>query len=70
MVSLLQRKKSARNPEDRHPFLDQLEQLWRNKTAVAGLIVITLFVFTFWTYLLRSGFTYFIFIYSVLKYAQ
>ncbi len=46
MVSLLQRKKSARNPEDRHPFLDQLEQLWRNKTAVAGLIVITLFVLT------------------------
>ena len=46
MVSLLQRKKSARNPEDRHPFFDQLEQLWRNKTAVAGLLVITLFVLT------------------------
>jgi peptide/nickel transport system permease protein/dipeptide transport system permease protein len=46
MVSLLQRKKSSRNPEDRHPFLDQLEQLWRNKTAVAGLLVITLFVLT------------------------
>ncbi len=46
MVSLLQRKKSPRNPEDRHPFLDQLEQLWRNKTAVAGLLVITLFVLT------------------------
>ena len=46
MASLLQRKKSARNPEDRHPFLDQLEQLWRNKTAVAGLLVITLFVLT------------------------
>ena len=46
MVSLLQRKKSVRNPEDRHPFLDQLEQLWRNKTAVAGLLVITLFVLT------------------------
>src|SRR5210317_1650485 len=46
MGSLLQRKKSARNPEDRHPFLDQLEQLWRNKTAVAGLLVITLFVLT------------------------
>ncbi|MGD9037509.1 MAG: ABC transporter permease subunit, partial [Syntrophobacterales bacterium] len=28
------------------PFLDQLEQLWRNKTAVAGLLVITLFVLT------------------------
>lgn len=46
MASLLQRKKSARNPEERHPFLDQLEQLWRNKTAVAGLLVITLFVLT------------------------
>lgn len=46
MGSLLQRKKSARNPEERHPFLDQLEQLWRNKTAVAGLLVITLFVLT------------------------
>lgn len=46
MASLLQRKKPARNPEDRHPFLDQLEQLWRNKTAVAGLLVITLFVLT------------------------
>lgn len=46
MSSLLQRKKSARNPEERHPFLDQLEQLWRNKTAVAGLLVITIFVLT------------------------
>jgi peptide/nickel transport system permease protein/dipeptide transport system permease protein len=46
MASFLQRKKSTRNPEDRHPFLDQLEQLWRNKTAVAGLLVITLFVLT------------------------
>ena len=46
MASLLQRKKSARNPEERHPFFDQLEQLWRNKTAVAGLLVITLFVLT------------------------
>ena len=46
MFSFLQRKKPPRNPEDRHPFLDQLEQLWRNKTAVAGLLVITLFVLT------------------------
>jgi ABC-type dipeptide/oligopeptide/nickel transport system permease subunit len=46
MVSWLQRKKSARNLEDRHPFFDQLEQLWRNKTAVAGMLVITLFVLT------------------------
>ena len=33
-------------PEDRHPLVDQLEQLWRNKTAVAGMIVIALFVLT------------------------
>jgi peptide/nickel transport system permease protein/dipeptide transport system permease protein len=46
MVSFWQRKKPASNPEDRHPFFDQLEQLWRNKTAVAGMLVITLFVLT------------------------
>jgi ABC-type dipeptide/oligopeptide/nickel transport system permease subunit len=43
MSSLLPRKK---NPEDRHPFVDQVEQLWRNKTAVAGMIVIAIFVLT------------------------
>jgi ABC-type dipeptide/oligopeptide/nickel transport system permease subunit len=31
------------NPEDRHPFLDQVEKLLRNKTAVAGLLIITVF---------------------------
>lgn len=35
-----------KHPEDRHPLLDQLEQLWRNKTAVAGMIVIAIFVLT------------------------
>jgi peptide/nickel transport system permease protein/dipeptide transport system permease protein len=30
--------------EDRHPMLDQLSQLWRNKTAVAGLVIITAFI--------------------------
>ena len=34
-----------KSPEDRHPLLDQLNQLWRNKTAVAGLIVVAFFVF-------------------------
>ena len=43
MTSLSSRKK---NPEDRHPLVDQLEQLWRNKTAVAGMIVIAIFVLT------------------------
>ena len=38
-------KKLKKNPEDRHPFIDQLSQLWRNKTAVAGLIIITVFIF-------------------------
>ena len=38
-------KKPKKSPEDRHPFIDQLSQLWRNKTAVAGLIIITVFIF-------------------------
>jgi ABC-type dipeptide/oligopeptide/nickel transport system permease subunit len=37
-------KKLKKIPEDRHPFIDQLSQLWRNKTAVAGLIIITIFI--------------------------
>ena len=37
-------EKPKKNPEDRHPFIDQLSQLWRNKTAVAGLIIITIFI--------------------------
>jgi len=32
------------NPEIRHPLLEQLDQLWRNKTAVAGLIIVVLFI--------------------------
>jgi len=32
-----------RNPEDRHPFFDQIEKLFKNKTGLAGLIIITLF---------------------------
>ncbi len=31
------------NPEDRHPFFDQVEKLFRNKTGVAGLIIIVIF---------------------------
>lgn len=33
-----------RATEIRHPMVEQLSQLWRNKTAVAGLIIITMFV--------------------------
>ncbi len=35
---------ALRHPEDRHPMIDQLSQLWRNKTAVAGLFIITAFI--------------------------
>lgn len=35
-----------KNPLDRHPFLDQMSQLWRNKTAVAGMILVSLFILT------------------------
>jgi peptide/nickel transport system permease protein/dipeptide transport system permease protein len=37
--------KPNKNPEDRHPFFDQISQMWRNKTAMAGLIIITIFIF-------------------------
>ena len=36
--------KPHKNPEDRHPFLDQLSQLWRNKTAVVGMLIVFSFV--------------------------
>jgi ABC-type dipeptide/oligopeptide/nickel transport system permease subunit len=36
--------KTFKNKEDRHPFFDQLEKLLKNKTAVIGLIFITIFV--------------------------
>jgi peptide/nickel transport system permease protein/dipeptide transport system permease protein len=32
--------------DSRHPLRDQLEQLWRNKTAVAGLVIVIAFVLT------------------------
>jgi ABC-type dipeptide/oligopeptide/nickel transport system permease subunit len=37
-------KQLKKNPEDRHPFIDQISQLWRNKTAVMGLVIIILFI--------------------------
>jgi ABC-type dipeptide/oligopeptide/nickel transport system permease subunit len=39
-ISLWQRGVS---PEDRHPFFDQIEKLFKNRTGLAGLIIITLF---------------------------
>ena len=35
--------KRKKNPQDRHPFLEQMSQLWRNNTAVAGLILVSFF---------------------------
>jgi ABC-type dipeptide/oligopeptide/nickel transport system permease subunit len=35
-----------KNPLDRHPFLDQISQLWRNKTAVAGMVLVAFFFIT------------------------
>jgi peptide/nickel transport system permease protein/dipeptide transport system permease protein len=39
----MKNKKQKKSPEDRHPFFDQISQLWRNKTAVLGLVIITIF---------------------------
>jgi len=33
------------DPETRHPFFDQVEKLLKNRTGVAGLIIISIFVF-------------------------
>lgn len=35
--------KRIRNPEDRHPFFDQVEKLLKNKTGMAGLMIIAVF---------------------------
>ncbi len=40
----MNKKKNNRDPLDRHPMLEQLNQLWRNKTAIAGLIIIIIFI--------------------------
>ena len=37
------RKVSPRHPEERHPIFDQLEKFLKNKTGVAGLIIIVFF---------------------------
>jgi peptide/nickel transport system permease protein/dipeptide transport system permease protein len=42
----MSKEKAQKNPLDRHPMLEQLSQLWRNKTAVLGLIIITTFMAT------------------------
>lgn len=35
---------SRNHPENRHPFFQQLDQLWRNKTAVVGLAIILMYI--------------------------
>ncbi len=35
---------TASSPYDRHPFFEQMSQLWRNKTAIIGLVIITGFI--------------------------
>lgn len=40
----MKKGKPKKSPEDRHPLMDQLSQLWQNKTAVAGLIIVVCFV--------------------------
>lgn len=35
-----------KEPQDRHPFLDQWSQIRRNKTAVAGMMLVSFFVVT------------------------
>jgi ABC-type dipeptide/oligopeptide/nickel transport system permease subunit len=42
----MDKDKINNNPLDRHPMLEQLSQLWRNKTAIAGLIIIIIFILT------------------------
>jgi peptide/nickel transport system permease protein/dipeptide transport system permease protein len=34
----------ANAPDDRHPLIEQCSRLWRNKTAVAGLVIIVCFI--------------------------
>ena len=38
------KKTALKDPLDRHPMLEQLSQLWRNKIAIAGLIIVIFFV--------------------------
>jgi peptide/nickel transport system permease protein/dipeptide transport system permease protein len=33
-----------KNPVDRHPMLDQLSKLWQNKIAIAGLVIVVIFI--------------------------
>jgi hypothetical protein len=41
----MEMSKRRKSPEDRHPFLEQLSQLWRNKTAIAGMLIVSFFYY-------------------------
>ncbi len=43
-VEFMSKKNTNKDPLDRHPMLEQLSQLWRNKTAIAGLFIILVFI--------------------------
>ena len=38
--------KTRKNPQDRHPFIEQMSLLWRNKTAVVGMLIVFFFIIT------------------------
>lgn len=40
----MNKQTTHKEPQDRHPMLEQLSQLWRNKTAIAGLFIIIVFI--------------------------
>ena len=40
----MENEKPKKNAEDRHPFFDQLDQLWRNKTAMVGMVIVLIFI--------------------------
>ncbi len=40
----MKEENNNKDPHDRHPMLEQLSQLWKNKPAIAGLIIIVTFI--------------------------
>jgi peptide/nickel transport system permease protein/dipeptide transport system permease protein len=43
---MMKNDRQSEAPEIVHPLRDQLQRLWRNKTAVAGLVIVVAFVLT------------------------
>ena len=40
----MKEENNNKDPHDRHPMLEQLSQLWKNKPAIVGLIIIVTFI--------------------------